>query len=190
MKIIGNKSLSSFVDKILLIVLIALIIVTIGWGIISLYSSFNGENISFLKEKTFQNNSFGGLRFRIENNDNIKLSTSFKFLSFFYMLNIIYIIYNLKRIFQNLKNKILFCYNNSKWLGQIGIGIIILAVISSFLNLSVGWILHEYLISKNVNVDVVFNFNIINIFIGLIIFIFSKVYKKATDIAEEQKLTI
>jgi len=50
--------------------------------------------------------------------------------------------------------------------------------------------LHDYLVSAGLDVDVLFEFDIETIFIGIVIILFASIFKKAVEIAEEQKFTV
>ena len=73
---------------------------------------------------------------------------------------------------------------------RIGVSVIVLGAITSFLRLSSGWMLHDYLVSAGLDVDVLFEFDIETIFIGIVIILFASIFKKAVEIAEEQKFTV
>ena len=107
-----------------------------------------------------------------------------------YLLIVLFITYNLREIFKNLKGEKLFDYQNPKFMNRIGVSVILLGVVSSFLRLSSGWMLHDYLVSAGLDVDAVFQFDIAIIFIGIVIILFASIFKKSVDIAEEQKFTV
>lgn len=189
MDLTGRGSLASYLSGILTVVIFLLAaFILIGIGL-EIYSNFVSETVSIVNKISL---SYSGLRFNIlaEPGGEVSITSSFKFLTFLYLIITLFITFNLREIFKNLKNEKLFDYQNPKFMRRIGVSVIIMGVITSLLSFSSGLMLHDYLISAGLDVDVLFEFDIETIFIGVVIILFASIFKKSVDIAEEQKFTV
>ena len=189
MDITGKGSLASYLSVILTVVLIILAgFILIGIGL-EIFSIFVDDTVAIVNRVSL---NFSGLRFNMLAGPGaeVNISDSFRILTLGYLLIVLFIVFNLRKIFKNLKNEKLFDYQNPKFMNRIGVSVILLGVVSSFLRFSSGWMLYDYLVSAGLDVDVVFQFDITTIFIGIVIILFASIFKKSVDIAEEQKFTV
>ncbi|MGM0421265.1 MAG: DUF2975 domain-containing protein [Bacillota bacterium] len=189
MELTGKTSAAGYLSKILTIV-IALMVIFLLAGIgLEIYSIITGDTATLFERVSF---NFNGLRFNVLNSPegNVNISAQFKILAASYLLLIIYLTANLRQIFRNLREGMLFYHPNAGHMRRIGVTVIIIGVVSSLLEMSSAWMLYDYLLAQGVDVDVMFELDVVTLFIGVVILLFASIFQKAADIAEEQNLTI
>lgn len=185
MKIIGKKSASSILSSALLIVFV---LACIFLCVSAFFFLAMSKNIfSFAPHLSLQ---FGSLAFRFQ--ENIKPGIPLQLSILVFAVFLLYTIYQLRMIFKSFAKEEVFSFKNANRIRRIGLSVIVMSFALSVYNYFAAEIISETLniTSNNLSLSVLFRLEPTMIFCGILIIIFGEIFKIATKIAEENKLTI
>lgn len=188
MNFIGEKSLSSFIYKLLKISFILMVIV-LPLGII-------GITVEYLKGvEDFYDISGSGLSlsFMPQANNNFIGTYNIKLIVYNIpsMIICLYIIYYLMKIFKDFSRNIIFEIQNFKRTRIIGVLIVLLGIFENIANYISALTINNLTIN-----GVTFHTDLISVIIdsryvgGLIIIIIGEIFKRAIELKKDQDLTI
>ncbi|WP_202708976.1 DUF2975 domain-containing protein [Sporosalibacterium faouarense] len=185
MKVIGEKSISSKLNSILMIIFI---LITIILAVALFY--FLAMTTKIVDFKPHLSLEFGSMVFRFDKN--IMPGTALIFSVFSYDLILLFIIYNLRRLFKSFSENDVFITKNVSRIRSIGVSVILMSFVWSIYSYSAAKKVVDVvsLSNHNITLDIVFKLNTTMIFCGIIILVFGEIFKIATKIAEENELTI
>ncbi len=163
LKVIGEKSISSLLHK-LLTISIVLWIISIPIALYDLYSAT--DNIIIYK--------LGALKFEFKKFNNVSLETGEIILT----VILLFILFQVRRILKNFSNGKVLLYDNVKAMRWIGAGYIFYKFAEIYKNIIAGQLLEKNIDLINGSVTVyTFYFNVYILFVGILIFVFAEAYK-------------
>lgn len=179
MKVLGEKSLSSKVEKgleILFCIIALLSIIVFAICTITLFLEYNSSTM-------------------LENYlSRILLTTIISFVFLLTGIVALFIIYQFIKIFKNLKENKLFERDNVKYLEKISTLSIIIGILYLIVLIGVIIVLNKYisfdLLSNTLIKILIFIFSIAFLIFGIGIKILNEIYKKAIEYKEENDLTV
>ncbi|ACR79538.1 DUF2975 domain-containing protein [Kosmotoga olearia] len=186
MRYVGKKSISSFLY---VVIKLSIIVAFIGLFLSFLVYMFpdwfkaNGFKSSF---------NYPGFAVRV-NNATAVLEYPLVYISLWISgLIFIGILYCLKNIFKEFAKGKVFTDRNIRSMGWTGIFVLLFAVTSSFYDLFRGFMLASYFedLSSEVELIATYRINPATVFVGLLILIYTAIFKTAKEYKEENDLTI
>lgn len=181
MKLVGKRSISSVLSMLLKVSLI-------GCGIalglvISIY---------FMPEGLLPDHSisveYGALK--IDLGEGLQFTPRLIISLSAVVVVLMYVLFQLQKLFANFANELIFSYDNAARLRRAGLATLVLSAVYPFLDGAVASQVHNYLVQRGIEATAIYQLNPVMIFAGLLVLVLAEVFRIATGIAEEHKLTI